>query len=184
MSRMCLAVAFLSHLRFSHERLMKFAIDLLLFDKKDFWFSAVAYEFLWMLDPVCVCVVQDGNVLCRFWWNSSRGSGWFVSGQCLSQQLFKLITHDPLGATLGPASLFPVGKLSIYGNSPLHKLWGDWYWDCGIVWVDGRWQTCQFMFSRPLALLLLILLHRATLLALKMTCLSSSVYPNDPTILH
>ena len=60
--------------------------------------------------------------------------------------------------------------------------------DCGIIWVDGRWQTCHFsMFSRPLALLLLILLHRATLLSLKMlkmTCLSSSVYPNDPTILH
>ena len=60
--------------------------------------------------------------------------------------------------------------------------------DCGIVWVDGRWKTCHFsMFSRPLALLLLILLHRATPLALKMlkmTRLSSSVYPNDPTILH
>ena len=60
--------------------------------------------------------------------------------------------------------------------------------DYGIVWVDERRQTCHFsMFSRPLALLLLILLHRATLLALKMlkmTCLSSSVYPNDPTILH
>ena len=57
---------------------------------------------------------------------------------------------------------------------------------------EGLWdrlgRTCHFsMFSRPLALLMLILLHRAMLLALKMlkvTCLSSSVFPNDPTILH
>ena len=40
--------------------------------------------------------------------------------------------------------------------------------DCGIVLVDGRSQACHFkVFSRPVALLLLISLHRPTLLALK-----------------
>lgn len=61
MWRMCLAVALLSHLLFSHERLVKFVMDLLLSEQKHFSLSAIASEFLWMVDSVCVCVVQDGN---------------------------------------------------------------------------------------------------------------------------
>ena len=51
--------------------------------------------------------------------------------------------------------------------------------DCGIVWVDGRWQTCHFhfsafskplafsAFSKPLALVCGAKLTRAKLQALK-----------------
>ena len=40
--------------------------------------------------------------------------------------------------------------------------------DCGIVWVDGRWQTCHFsIFSKPVALLCEAELTRAKLGTLK-----------------
>lgn len=42
--------------------------------------------------------------------------------------------------------------------------------DCGIVWVDGRWQTCQFhfsVFSKPVALVCEAKLTRAKPQALK-----------------